>query len=72
MKKIGGFTTPFTDAVVTPPSAKSGAGSFGDSAGSQKPTESPIKPVLFADVDGGAAGSHGFGGGKDIPTKLKG
>lgn len=71
MKKVGGFTTLFTDAICPAPTPKSGAGSFANSP-AQGPSEYPFKPVNLADVDGGKPGSHGFGGGKDIPTKLKG
>lgn len=66
MKKFGGVPSVFGDAVVPVPSAKGGAGSFGNPVPEGgKQTAHPIKPVQFADVKGGDSGGKGFGpGGK--------
>lgn len=65
MKKIGGYTSPVQDSPCPVPSAKGGAGSFGKPVeDAPKSAEYPVKPVQFMDVEGGAAGSKGFGVGK--------
>lgn len=66
MKKIGGYTSPVVDSPCPVPSAKGGAGNFGSPVeGAPKQAEYPIKPVQYADIVNGQAGSKGFGvGGK--------
>lgn len=72
MKKFGGISSTFKDAIVPVPSAHSGEGSFGNTVPAQGPTASPIKPVQFGNVEGGKAGGKGFGPNTGEKTTLKG